>query len=324
MASQATIPELDAQYRAIREGAALLDRSNRGKLHVNGPEAVDYLQGQLTNDLEQLSPGEGCYAALLDRKAHVLADARVLVHDTSTAGDDGSPAVWLDTEPIALEPLRKHLATYKVGRDVEVEDITDDRAILSLLGPAAAEVADTGPVSPEHSHREVEIAGVKCAAVATAEGIDVICDSGSAEKVRGKLVEAGAVAISEEAAEIARVESGLPRYGREITAELMPAEAGIVERAVDFEKGCYIGQEPVARLHYRGKPNRSLRSLRLSAPAEDGAVLRIGDKEVGRIATAVISPRVGPIALAVVRREAEPGATLAVGENGDTAEVVAD
>jgi folate-binding protein YgfZ len=324
MAMEATIPELDAQYREIREGAALLDRSGRGKLLVRGPEAVEYLQGQLTNDLEPLGPGEGCYAALLDRKAHVLADARVLLMVDAFTGDGGSPAVWLDTEPLALEALRRHLATHKVGRDVEVEDVSGDRAIHSLLGPGAAEAAETAPLSPEHSHRAVEIAGVTCEAVATAEGIDLVCDAASAERVRSKLTGAGAVAISEEAAEIARVEAGLPRYGREITAELMPAEAGIVDRAVDFEKGCYIGQEPVARLHYRGKPNRTLRSLRLSAPAHDGAVLRLGDKVVGQIGTAVISPRVGPIALAVVRREAEPGATLAVGENGDTAEVVAD
>ena len=88
----------------------------------------------------------------------------------------------------------------------------------------------------------------------------------------------------------------------------MPAEAGIVERAVDFEKGCYIGQEPVARLHYRGKPNRTLRGLRLSAPAAHGDALCLGDREVGTIGTACLSPALGPIALAIVRREAEPGA----------------
>jgi len=314
MPPEATIPELDAQYRAIREEAALLDRSGRGKLIVHGTEAVEYLQGQLTNDLEGLSVGEGCYAALLDRKAHVLADARALVLE-----DD---RVWLDTEAMALEALRKHLATYKVGREVEVEDVTEDRVILSLLGPAAAETADAGPLSPEHSHRAVEVAGVECIAVATADGVDLICDAGAAEPVGGRLLEAGAVTVSEAAAEIVRVEAGLPRYGHEITGETMPAEAGIVERAVDFEKGCYIGQEPVARLHHRGKPNRRLCSLRLSAPAEDGARLRLGEREVGAIGTAVISPRIGPIALAIVRREAEPGSTLTVGENGVTAEIV--
>ena len=315
MAPQYTVPELDAQYRQIREGIAMLDRSDRGKLILRGEEAADYLQGQLTNDVEALSPGEGCYAALLDRKAHVLADARVLIADTH---------IWLDTEPVALEALRKHLLTYKVGRDVEVDDVGSERAIVSLLGPGAAETADAGPLSPEHAHRAAQLGGVQCIAVATAPGIDLICESAQADGLQEALAARGAVAISEDAAEIARVEAGLPRYGREITSALMPAEAGIVERAVDFEKGCYIGQEPVARLHYRGKPNRTLRSLKLSAPAEAGSALRLGDREVGQIGTAVISPRVGPIALAVVRREAEPGSELSVGENGVTAEVVAD
>ncbi len=101
----------------------------------------------------------------------------------------------------------------------------------------------------------------------------------------------------------------------------MPAEAGIVERAVDFDKGCYIGQEPVARLHYRGRPNRVLRGLTLGAPAEPGAALTLGEKEVGQIGTACVSPALGPIALAVVRREAEPGDALEVAGAG-SAEVV--
>ena len=102
----------------------------------------------------------------------------------------------------------------------------------------------------------------------------------------------------------------------------MPAEAGIVEAAVNFEKGCYIGQETVARLHYRGKPNRHLRGLRLSAPAATGIPLTLGDKELGRVGGSCVSPVHGPIALAILRREAEPGAELAVGEDGVTAHVV--
>ena len=101
----------------------------------------------------------------------------------------------------------------------------------------------------------------------------------------------------------------------------MPAEAGVVERAVDFEKGCYIGQEPVARLHYRGKPNRRLVGLRLSARAEEGQALRLGEREVGAIGSACVSPALGPIALAVVRREAETGERLEVGNGELTAEV---
>jgi folate-binding Fe-S cluster repair protein YgfZ len=102
----------------------------------------------------------------------------------------------------------------------------------------------------------------------------------------------------------------------------MPAEAGIVEDAVDFEKGCYIGQEPVARLHYRGKPNRRLRGLVLSAPVEAGSRLLLGEKEVGSVGSACVSPTRGPIALAIVRHEAEPGAELTVGEDEVTAQVV--
>jgi len=104
-------------------------------------------------------------------------------------------------------------------------------------------------------------------------------------------------------------------------SETMPAEAGIVDDAVSFTKGCYIGQETVARLHYKGKPNRHLRGLRLSAPAAAGAAVRLGEKEVGRLGSAAVSPAFGPIGLAVLRREAEPGAEVAVGEDGVTAQV---
>jgi tRNA-modifying protein YgfZ len=103
---------------------------------------------------------------------------------------------------------------------------------------------------------------------------------------------------------------------------VIPQEAGLNERAVSFSKGCYVGQETVARLHYRGKPNRHLRGLRLSEPAEPGAVLRLGDKEVGRLTSAVVSPTHGPIGLALVRRQAAPGDTVAVGDAGTTAQVV--
>jgi folate-binding protein YgfZ len=104
--------------------------------------------------------------------------------------------------------------------------------------------------------------------------------------------------------------------------ETMPAEAGIVEAAVSFTKGCYIGQEPVARLHYKGRPNRHLRGLALARPVEAGTPLRLGEKEVGRVGTACVSPAHGPIALAIVRREAERGSELAAGEDGVTARVV--
>jgi folate-binding protein YgfZ len=107
-----------------------------------------------------------------------------------------------------------------------------------------------------------------------------------------------------------------------MTTETMPAEAGIVERAVSFTKGCYIGQETVARLHYKGRPNRLLRGLRLSGPAPAGASLTLGERAVGTLGSACVSPALGPVGLAILRREAEPGDVLAVGEDGVTAQVV--
>ena len=126
--------------------------------------------------------------------------------------------------------------------------------------------------------------------------------------------------VSEAAGEIVRVEHGRPRYGIDLDDTTIPQEAGLNERAVSFTKGCYVGQETVARLYYKGKPNRHLRGLRLSAPTEPGAELRLGEKSVGSLGSAVLSPTLGPIGLALVRREAEPGATISVGEDGRDAE----
>jgi folate-binding protein YgfZ len=310
--AQPVAPELDAQYRQLREECGLLDRSARGKLIVSGAEAAEYLQGQLTNDVEALAPGEGRYAALLDRKGHMQADMRVL-----RAGAD---ELWLDTEPEALEAAKRHLEMYKVGREVAIADVTAERAILALIGPRSVAIAGTA-VLPEHASEATTVGGVECLAVGTTAGVDLIAKAAEGERLREALLAAGAAAVGPEAVEILRIEAGTPRFGAEMGAETMPAEAGIVERAVSFTKGCYIGQEPVARLHHKGRPNRHLRGLELSGPAHPGESLRLGEKEVGTVGSACVSPARGPIALAIVRREAEPGAELAVGEDGVTARV---
>jgi len=312
MATTATV-ELDGQYRVLREEAGMLDRSERGKLVVRGRDAIEYLQGQLTNDLDAISPGGGCYSALLDRKGHMRADMRVLLLDEDM--------VWLDAEAIATEPLRRHLETYKIGRQVEIDDEAN-RALVSMIGPAAAELTGAGPLSPEHAHRALEIGGARGRAVATDVGIDLIVSRQDADAVRAALADAGAVEVSEAAAEIVRVESGRPRFGAEMTDATIPAEAGIDERAVSFTKGCYIGQETVARLHYKGKPNRHLRGLRLERPAEPGEPIRLGERELGSVGTACVSPAHGPIALAIVRREAAPGDRVSVGDDTSPAEIV--
>jgi tRNA-modifying protein YgfZ len=308
------IVELDAQYRQLREECGLLDRSGRGGVAVIGPDGADYLQGQLTNDVESLAVGEGQYAALLDRKGHLQTDMRVLRPATEE--------ILLDFEPTAREAALRHLTMYSVGRDVQIVDATAERAIVSLIGPRAAEIAGTPPL-PEFASEMASVAGTPVLAVGTREGVDLFFPATERERLLAALTDAGAVEVSPEAAEILRVESGVPRFGAEMDTATMPAEAAIVDDAVSFTKGCYIGQETVARLHYKGKPNRHLRGLRLSGAAEPGAALRLGEKEVGTLGGAVVSPAHGPIGLAIVRREAEPGTELAVGEDGVTAEVVA-
>jgi tRNA-modifying protein YgfZ len=306
--------ELDGQYRVLREEAGILDRSQRGKLLVRGSDAAEFLQGQLTNDIEALEPDSGCYAALLDRKGHMQADMRVLRLST---GD-----LWLDTEAEASGTVERHLRMYSVGREVEIEDVASEWALLSLIGPAANEASGAGPLSPEHAQRRYVREGVEILAVATDLGVDLLVRSDQASELKDLLAAADAVDVTEAAAEILRVESGRPRFGREMTTATIPQEAGIDERAVSFTKGCYIGQETVARLHYKGKPNRHLRGLRLDSPVSDGDEISLGDKEVGRVGTAVLSPAHGPIALAIVRREAEPGARVDIGGAAVGAEVV--
>jgi folate-binding protein YgfZ len=132
----------------------------------------------------------------------------------------------------------------------------------------------------------------------------------------------GVEAVSEEAAECVRIESGRPRFLHDVGTDTIPQEAGLNERAVSFTKGCYVGQETVARLHWKGKPNRHLRGLRLSAPASTGDQLYLGERVVGQLGSFARSPHHGPIALALVRREAEPGTTVLVGDSAATAEVV--
>jgi tRNA-modifying protein YgfZ len=286
------------EYELVTEAVGLADRSDRAKFTVRGGEAVDFLQGQVSNDVEALTPGTGCYATILNHKGKLRTDLRIL------RGEDW---LWLDTEAIGSAVIRHTLETYSLGRDVQFEDVTESRLILSLIGPEARDHLDTAPPGEEHAF----VAGEHGLYVATDLGVDVIGERG---------LELDIEPVSEEVAECRRIEVGRPRLGFDMGSETMPQEAGINERAVSFTKGCYVGQETVARLHYRGKPNRHLRGLRLSEPAERGSEVLFGDKVVGRIGSSCVSPRFGPIALALVRREAAPGDTVRV--SGAEAEVV--
>jgi folate-binding protein YgfZ len=296
----AAIAEVHAD-RLLTEDVGLVDRSERGKLALTGSDAKTFLNGQVTNDVEALEPGAGVYAALLTNKGKMLGDLRVI---------DTAAELWIDTERVALQTLFDTIRRGTVGWEVELHKRTLQQALLSLVGPRAAEAVG-GPVGPEHANRVAELGGAQALLIATDAGVDVVCATEDAAAVRAAL---GVPEVPEAAAEVVRVEAGRPRYGIDLDDATIPEEAGLNARAVSFTKGCYVGQETVARLHYRGKPNRHLRGLRLSAPVASGTPLVLGEREVGRLASSVVSPRHGPIGLALVRREAAPGDQVVAGD----------
>ena len=317
---------VQVEYEALTERCGLVDRSQRGKLALTGAGAVEFLNGQVTNELADLRAGEGRYAAFLTHKGKMLGDLRILAVGGAGLGgleSNGPPTeLLLDTERSALQALFDMIRHYKLGYDVELHKRTLESGLLSLVGPQSAAVVGDAPPANEHAHVQGEVGGRPTRLIATAEGVDVLCAASDREAVRTALVEAGALPVSEAAAEIVRVEQGRPRYGMDIDEGTIPQEAGLNERAVSLTKGCYVGQETVARLYYRGKPNRHLRGLRFSAAVAHGEELRLGERPVGQVGSVVHSPRLGTIGLALVRREAAPGDTLAVGERGVTAAVV--
>jgi folate-binding protein YgfZ len=321
---------LPEDYRVLTQCCGLFDRSERGKLALAGPDAKAFLQGQVTNDIEALVPGTGCYAAFLTPKGKMLGDLRIL-----DAGDE----LLLDTERVALQELFNMIRTFSIGFDLELRKRTLERVLLSLIGPRsdavaraavvaaagreAAELPEGLPAAGEHAHVELAIgsSAEPVRVIRTDVGLDLLCDSERLAGLRAALLDAGASAVGEDAVECLRVERGRPRFGVDLDDTVIPQEAGLNDRAVSFTKGCYVGQETVARLFYRGKPNRRLCGLRCDELLAPGAAIAYGEKPAGRVTSAADSPRLGPIALAFVRREAPLGAHVSLRSSGE-AEVV--
>jgi tRNA-modifying protein YgfZ len=318
----ATVDALSTGYDALTTGAGLTDRSPAGKLLLTGAQAREFLDGQVSNDIAGLGGGHGRYAALLTNKGRMLGDLRAFA-----LTDD---ALLLVTERVALQALFDQIRRGLIGWRAELHKRTLELGLLSLAGPRAEEVARAAGVPvPSEAEHDVVALGEIGAVARTDRGLDLLPAAVDVAAVRAALLEAGAVETSEDVAEIVRVESGRPRYGIDMDDTVMPEEAGIVDRAVSFTKGCYVGQETVARLHWKGKPNRHLRGLRPATPVTAGEpVVLIGDddagarREIGRVGTAVVSPAHGPIALAILRREAQPGDRVLVGDAGVEAAVV--
>jgi folate-binding protein YgfZ len=302
-ARKVAVATVDRHYRAATEAVALLDRSERGKLALSGPEAAAFLDSLLSNDVAGLEVGKGVDATLLTHKGHLLAEVRVLRSEEE---------LLLDAERAALQALFDGLNNYRIGYRTELHKRTLECGLLSLIGPGSDTLLADPPGPDEHDHRAVELAGHAARLIRTDAGIDLLCESEHTGVLTEALVAAGATPIEESTAEIVRIERGRPRFGVEIGEDTMPQEAGIHERTVSYSKGCYIGQETVARLYWKGRPNRNLRGLRLSAPVAPGSALLQAGRQVGTVGSSAISPRLGPIALALLRREAEPGALLEV------------
>ncbi|MGH2864826.1 MAG: YgfZ/GcvT domain-containing protein, partial [Solirubrobacteraceae bacterium] len=213
-----SIDSLDGEYQTLTEACGLLDRSERGKLALSGAGAVEFLNGQVTNELATLRAGEGRYAAFLTPKGKMLGDLRIL----AVGSDRQAPPseLLLDTERVALQALFDMIRRYRVGYDVQLHKHTLERGLISLVGPESAVVAgavvpgDAGdgsrvePADDEHANAPVEIDGIACLAVRTDTGVDLICEATATERLLQALRGRGASPVSEQATECLRVERG--------------------------------------------------------------------------------------------------------------------
>ena len=303
--------ELAAGYAALREAAALIDLSHRTVLRLSGRKAVELLNSVLTNQVPE-GARLGVYALLLNPKGRIQTDLRLLKD-----GED----VLVDVEPEGAAAAKELLGRYAPFYRVELDDLSETDApwgVLGLYGPRAGDLLD-GPELAEHetAGRTDGAATVLGAGVsAPVPGYDLLGPADALSAAREHLVGRGAVCAGFGAYETARIEAGIPRFGSDITPDNFPAEVGILERAVSFEKGCYPGQETVARMHYRGHPNRLLCRLIADGPSpEPGAPIVQTAKQVGRITSVAPLPVNGEtLALGYLSRNADAQGELRAGD----------
>jgi folate-binding protein YgfZ len=302
------------------------DVSDRGRLLLTGRDRQTFLQGMVTNNITALAPGQGCYAFLLDSTGHVLADARVLCLEN---------ALLLDVEPGTAGFVAETLEKYLIMERVKTTDVTADTAAYFIGGaeawdffevlavPGIAEWGEgmNGPFA--HGNSEAFPARVAVTRLIPGQGYTAYLAREDAPDFKDYLVRTPAEEISAELLEALRIEAGVPRFGADMDARTLAPETGQGARAIHYRKGCYIGQEIVARIDARGHVNRGLAGFLLAPdaplPAPDTPVT-VDGKEVGRITSAALSPTLArPIALGYVRREhAEPGTAVQIAGVGAT------
>jgi folate-binding protein YgfZ len=305
------------EYSALHNGALFFDRSDRTRMRISGPKAAELLTGMVTNDVLALVAGEGQYAAALTPKGKIVADLRIFsledafLVDTSAAAAPG----WKDMVRKYINP---RLAPY--------HDVTSELVDFGVFGRSARSIvsrvmeADDRDLAPLPPYGSVARPfGDTRAIIARVpemdlEGFEIFVPKEAGDALRAKLLAAGASAGGNDTWEIARIENGRPQWGADMDESTLPQEANFDELgAISYTKGCYIGQETVARVHFRGHVNRSLRRLRFvtrPAPPTGAELVDETGKVIGDLRSVALSPRYGGVALGMVRREVPPGTTL--------------
>ena len=323
---------MPSSYDAARRAAALIDVSARGRILVGGDDRASYLQGLLTNDIEALSSGDGCYAAYLTPQGRLIADMQVL---------DLGAELLLDVHPTVTAMLLDRLRELVFTEDVTVEDRSTRWAALGVHGPESARIVsevvrpagvDHHPVQvgadelggyPEHRHRCGHFEGVPVVAARSDEtgevGFILYADAGVKAALGDAVAKAGATELDTATFDLLRVEAGRPAFPADMNQETIPLEAGIEDRAISMTKGCYVGQEVIIRILHRGQGRVGRRLVGLSfdtdgePPAAGAALTTSADGQpVGGVTSSARSPALGlVIALGYVKRElAEPGTEL--------------
>jgi len=280
-------------YTALREHAARIDDGSRGKLRMTGEDRARLLHAMSTNNIQALTPGEGCYVLFLNAQGRIQADANVLCFEDH---------LLLDTEPELRTTIYEHLDRYIIADDVTLTDATAEITTISIEGPRSADVLLTlGAQIPETlwSH--------------AAWGEGTIQRTPAGFRLFGNTPTVDIPEATAEEARAVRIEQGRPRYGEEITDRYLVQEAGLMQ-AISFTKGCYLGQEIVERVRSRGQIHKHLRALELDTknPPEPGAKLTANGVEAGEIVSAAYSPALDKtVAMAYMKTpSADPGSEI--------------
>jgi hypothetical protein len=292
-----------AAIQAARQGVALVDLSHWGRLKISGDERLRYLHNQSTNDFQRLKPGQGCETVF------VTSTARTIDLATAYVTED---AVLVQVSPNRRQYLMEWLDRYIFPMDrVELKDVSSESASFSLIGPESDALLEklSDEMSLEQayaSHQELTVDGLKVR-VAVGNGLalpgyTLIVPASNAAKLWQALTEAGAIPMGDRAWEQLRIEQGRPTPDRELTEDYNPLEAGLWQ-TISFEKGCYIGQETIARLNTYKGVKQQLWGIRLQAPVEPGTVVMVGEEKVGKL-TSFTQTDQGPFGLAYIRTKA--------------------